>query len=336
MLRLLEKRGWKKAGSQTPLEFAAAVPAGELCSRLAADRTVSIGALRKSSGSNRADVFLAPHDPRFASLAKTAGAMNKKVWLLLGVLLAAAIVVLFIPPVQQVETYHRFADQRRIGGITNCFDVVSNLFFLIAGAIGIGFVLRDAVRGGHAFIDARERWPYLAFFIAIALTAFGSAYYHIQPNDGRLVWDRIPITMGFMSLLTAVVAERVNVKAGLRLLAPLLILGVGSVVYWSVTQAHGHGDLRPYGFVQFGSILAFLLLLELFPPRYTRGADFVISFGFYALAKLLEVGDRWVFTHGRIVSGHTLKHIFVAVSAYWIFRMLALRHQIPPATKPAR
>jgi transglutaminase-like putative cysteine protease len=30
MLRLLEKRGWKKAASQTPLEFASAVPAGEL------------------------------------------------------------------------------------------------------------------------------------------------------------------------------------------------------------------------------------------------------------------------------------------------------------------
>jgi hypothetical protein len=30
MLRLLEKRGWKKAASQTPLEFVAAIPAGQL------------------------------------------------------------------------------------------------------------------------------------------------------------------------------------------------------------------------------------------------------------------------------------------------------------------
>jgi predicted membrane channel-forming protein YqfA (hemolysin III family) len=254
--------------------------------------------------------------------------MNKKVWFLLGALLVAAILVLFIPPVPQAQTYHNFADRRTFVGIPNCFDVISNLFFLIAGAMGIAFVFRDIARGGHAFIDTRERWPYLAFFVAIALTAFGSAYYHLHPNDSRLVWDRIPITMGFMSLLAAVVAERVSVKAGLRLLAPLLILGVGTVVYWSVTQANGHGDLRPYGFVQFGSMLAFLLLLVLFPARYTRGAGFVISFGFYALAKLLEVGDRWVFAHGRIVSGHTLKHIFAAVSSYWIFRMLALRRPI--------
>lgn len=262
--------------------------------------------------------------------------MKKKVWTLLGVLLAAAIIVLFIPPVRQAETYHKFVDRQIILGIPNYYNVVSNLFFLLAGALGIGFVLRDIVRGGHAFIDSRERWPYLAFFAAIALAAIGSAYYHLQPNDGRLVWDRIPITMGFTSLLAAVIAERVSVKAGLRLLVPLQFLGVGSVVYWSATQSNGHGDLRPYGFVQFGSILAFLLLLALFPARYTRGADFVISFGFYALAKLLEAGDRWVFAHGRIVSGHTLKHVFAAVSAYWILQMLALRRPIAAANPPTR
>ncbi len=30
MLRLLEKRGWKKSPSQTPLEFASAIPAADL------------------------------------------------------------------------------------------------------------------------------------------------------------------------------------------------------------------------------------------------------------------------------------------------------------------
>jgi len=257
--------------------------------------------------------------------------LNWRTWILLGALLAMIAVALFIPPIPQAETYHRFVDRQTILGIPNYYNVVSNLFFLLTGAMGIGFVLRDIARGGDAFIDPRERWPYLAFFVAIALTAFGSAYYHLRPDDNRLIWDRIPIAMSLISVVAAIVAERVSVKAGLRLLAPLLILGAGSVVYWSVTQSSGHGDLRPYAFVQFGSMLAFLLLLLLYPPRYTRGADFFISFGFYALAKLFEVGDRWVFAHGRIVSGHTLKHVFAAVSAYWIFRMLALRHPIAPA-----
>jgi hypothetical protein len=30
MLRLLERRGWRKAPSQTPVEFAASLPAGEI------------------------------------------------------------------------------------------------------------------------------------------------------------------------------------------------------------------------------------------------------------------------------------------------------------------
>jgi hypothetical protein len=35
MLRLLEKRGWKKAPSQTPLEFASAIPAADIAAPVA-------------------------------------------------------------------------------------------------------------------------------------------------------------------------------------------------------------------------------------------------------------------------------------------------------------
>jgi hypothetical protein len=49
---------------------------------------------------------------------------------------------------------------------------------------------------GRLFLSTRERWPYLVFFARIALTAFGSAYYHLRPATGRLVWDRLPMTHG--------------------------------------------------------------------------------------------------------------------------------------------
>jgi hypothetical protein len=32
------------------------------------------------------------------------------------------------------------------------------------------------------------------FFVGITATAFGSAYYHLKPNDARLVWDRLPVS----------------------------------------------------------------------------------------------------------------------------------------------
>jgi hypothetical protein len=73
------------------------------------------------------------------------------------------------------------------------------------------------------------------------------------------------------------------------------------------------------------------LLIFLFPARYTRTYDLGVSLAFYALAKLLEAADRPVFAALKFVSGHTLKHLAAAVSAYWIVRMLRLRHAIQRA-----
>ena len=44
----------------------------------------------------------------------------------------------------------------------------------------------------------------------------------------------------------------------LRLLGPLLLAGLGSVVYWHWTELRGVGDLRPYAAVQFFPILTIL------------------------------------------------------------------------------
>jgi hypothetical protein len=136
------------------------------------------------------------------------------------------------------------------------------------------------------------------------------------------------MTLGFMSLLAATLNERVSVKTGSRALVPLLAFGVASVAYWSITQSDGHGDRRPYVLAQFGSLAVLLLLVALFPPRYTRGSDLIVSPGFYALAKTFEAADRPIFNLAGIVSGLTLKHIAAAVSAYWILRMLQLRPSV--------
>jgi len=68
-----------------------------------------------------------------------------------------------------------------------------------------------------------------------------------------------------------------------------------------------------------------LLLIALFPARYTRTLDFAVALAFYGLAKIFEVADRIVFSVGGLVSGHTIKHVFAALSAYWILRVLRLR-----------
>lgn len=256
---------------------------------------------------------------------------NWRSWVLAAVLITATVTVFLLPRIPQDPAYHNFSDQRELLGIPNCLNVISNAPFLLVGIWGM-FVV--AAGGGSRFIHSRERLPYFVFFIGVALTAFGSAYYHLQPANDRLVWDRLPMTIGFMALVAAVISERVSVKAGVALAAPLITVGIGSVLYWNVTETVGRGDLRPYALVQFGSLLAILLLIGLYPPKYTRGRDFVISLAIYGLAKMFEATDRQVFAFGGIVSGHTLKHLAAAVSAYWILRMLRMREPFQSAMQP--
>jgi hypothetical protein len=241
--------------------------------------------------------------------------------LLLAPAVVIAILALLLAPIPQPLTYHNFADHRAWLGIPNFGDVASNLPFAAVGLWGLIVLFTP---GKTKFLDPRERWLYFVMFSALILTAWGSAYYHLAPDNGRLVWDRIPIMIVFMALLAAVIAERVSVNTGLTLFPVLETVGVASVLYWRSSELRGQGDLRFYAAVQVYAILILLLAL-LLPPRYTRGSDFVVVVGFYALAKVLEEADRPVFAIGRLVSGHTLKHLAAAAAGYWVLRMLRRR-----------
>ena len=254
--------------------------------------------------------------------------MTWRHWLLIAAIAAAAAITFSLAPIPQSVAYHNFADQRALLGIPHCLDVLSNLAFLVVGVAGIILVLRPPPSNVASIRRSFETWAYLIFFLGVALTSFGSAYYHFDPGDDRLVWDRLPMTVAFLSLVAATLGERVSARLAAWLLAPLLAFGAWSVFYWRSTQAAGHGDLRPYALAQFGSLLVLILLLALFPARYTRGSDLLVSLAVYVLAKIFEVADRPIFALGHIVSGHTLKHLAAALSAYWILRMLRLRRVI--------
>jgi hypothetical protein len=137
------------------------------------------------------------------------------------------------------------------------------------------------------------------------------------------------MSLAFMSLFAAVLADRIDVKLGAGLLLPLVALGIGSVLYWHVTEQQGRGDLRLYYFVQFYPMLALPLLMLLLPPRYTRTSDLFIALGWYVLAKVCEhPGDAAIYALGHAVSGHTLKHLAAAAGAYWVLRMLQKRRGV--------
>jgi Ceramidase len=236
--------------------------------------------------------------------------------------------MLRLPPIPQSAAYHQFADQRHWLGIPNFANVISNLPFAIVGIWGI-LALRRKREPQLVFIDPRERRLYFGVFVGLVLTAFGSAYYHLSPNNAHLVWDRIPMTIVFGSLVAAVIAERIDVQAALKLFPFLIAFDAASVVQWYWNERHGHGDLRFYAAVQAYSALVLVIAL-LLPPRYTRSRDFAVIFGWYLLAKILESADRLIYIRGHIVSGHTLKHLAAAAAGYWALRMLRLRRPVGP------
>ena len=247
--------------------------------------------------------------------------------------IAVALATMVAPRIPQPQSYHNFADQRGWLGIPNFGDVASNLSFALGGTWGLLFLFRKSEQG--RFLDSRERWAYLLVFLGLLLTAFGSSYYHLAPYNARLVWDRLPMTLAFMGLVSAMISERVSVPAGFYLLPVLLLIGAGSVVLWWYSETRGAGDLRFYAAVQLYAVLILPVLL-LLPPRYTRSWDFAVVFGFYVLAKVFETADRQVFSLDRhTVSGHTLKHLAAGAAGFWIVMMLQKRQPIQAAaTRP--
>lgn len=235
---------------------------------------------------------------------------------------------LVCPAIPQALSYHAFADQRALLGCPHLLNVASNLPFCVVGVWGIFFMASDRSHRPGIFLLPAERWPYLVYFLGLLLTGIGSAYYHADPNNDTLVWDRAALTIAFMALFTAVLTERLGMGFDGWLLGALLALGVASVFYWHWTEQHGAGDLRFYYVVQFFPLLALPVLLLFFPARYTGTAELVAMLVCYLIAKVMELMDGQIYAQGGFVSGHTLKHLIGGLSAYFILHMLQRRRPI--------
>ena len=234
---------------------------------------------------------------------------NRPVLVLYGLMIVTLAGLLPFPPLLQNQSYHQFADQRNLFGIPNFWNVVSNFPFIAVGAAGLLRLRRDPTS--------------TMLFLGILLTGFGSSYYHWNPSDATLFWDRLPMTLCFAAILAAVVEERVDARAGKALLRPLLAIGIFSLLLWRWTD-----DLRLYAWAQFFPFLALVLILRLFPAKYTGAFYWVVAAALYAVAKLFELYDHEIFSAGSILSGHTLKHLAAAAAAFAVLRLFQIRRPI--------
>jgi hypothetical protein len=229
--------------------------------------------------------------------------------ILLMVPVAAAIAAWRTPILAQDAAYHAFADPRPLGPIPNGANVLSNLVFVVAGLAG----LRGALR--RAALPARPAW--LVTFVGIALVSLGSAWYHLAPGNGTLVWDRLPMTVGFMGLACAVLAIPFGERVARALLWPAVAVGISSVAWWHMT-----GDLRLYVWVQFTPLLLIAATLALCRMPRPHRAALLIALALYLIAKGFEAADRSIFAAtAGIVGGHALKHLSAGAACAALVRL---------------
>ncbi len=237
---------------------------------------------------------------------------------LVAIPLALLLRILANGTIAQDPTYHELADQRRVLGVPNLLDVVSNLPFLVVGAAGMLLCL-GALRPPRC-----ASW--LTFFAGTALVFFGSSYYHWAPSNATLVWDRLPMTIAFTAFFVALLSEHVGERLERYLLAPALGVGLASVLWWNYT-----GDLRLYYWVQAAPLVCLPFVMLMFRGMYTHRRYLLYGLALYVLAKLAEIWDLEIYalTSG-VLSGHTLKHLLAAGAIYVLYLMLRRRRALPP------
>ena len=222
-----------------------------------------------------------------------------------GALLLIFVVWAVLPAIPQDPGYHLFADQRPWLGIPHAANVLSNAFFVLAGLYGLA---RLTARARARFPAATEA-GLCCLALGLIFTGLGSAWYHLDPDDVTLAWDRLPMTLVFTGVLGVAIAQRVGQNVARVGLAILFELGVLSIAYWRMSA-----DLSLYLTLQFGGVAALLLLLLL----TRRGDDpfpwwWVIAW--YGLAKVAEAADQgiWQVTNG-FLAGHMVKHLLAAAA----------------------
>mgnify|MGYP001164657301 FL=1 len=226
-------------------------------------------------------------------------------------------------PIGQPADYHAFADHADFMGIAHASDVLSNLGFALIGLWGI---LKLWPQRHHPGILPGSI-GYAIFLVGLILTALGSSYYHLAPDNARLLWDRLPIALACAGLLAGAWAETTLPPGRVVFATTLLaVFSIASVFWWYFTELNGQGDLRPYLLLQILPIVLIPLWQAIHGTATEDRLWFGAAFLLYIFAKLAEVNDHALLAiTNMMISGHTLKHLLAAAAAAALVHRLIQR-----------
>ncbi len=227
-----------------------------------------------------------------------------------------------LPVIAQDPSYHNFSDQKILFGITNFYNVVSNIPFIIIGLIGLySLYIKQSLR-----ILEDIKYQYALLFIGLCLLGPASGYYHLNPNNSGLFLDRLVMSVTILSLFSIIIAEQISSKLSRYFFIPLIITGISCVSYWYQTELSEAGDLRLYIAVQFIPIILSLVILLIYPCRFNRHDGYWWMFVIYLIAKLCEFFDTEIYQLSQFwISGHTLKHLLAALAVWMLVRLFYQR-----------
>lgn len=243
-----------------------------------------------------------------------------KGFVLLAVFLITAIALYFLDPIAQDLAYHRFSDCRLYLGVPHFMDVMSNIPFLIVGFMGIRLARKAFKKETMAYFLMT-----FVLFVGVFFTGLGSAFYHYEPNNFTLIFDRLPMTLVFTAFFGSIIFDYVDKRVGAWSFYILFIVGVYSIFYWYYTEIIGEGDLRLYAFIQFFPVLAIPLILIFYKNTQLYTKKLLFVFASYTMAKLCEHFDDQIFDFLNFLSGHTIKHLFSGLAVYFIYQIYKQR-----------
>lgn len=222
-------------------------------------------------------------------------------------------------PIAQLPHYHEFADQATRLGIAHFGDVLSNCGFLLVALWGYSRLAPH--RADPALTNG---WGgYRLFLLGLLMTAAGSTFYHLAPDNARLVWDRLPIAIACGGLLAGVWGDT-HGRDSKSLAALLALAAVASVAWWHFSELAGHGDLRPYLLLEALPFLLIPLWQWLHATARSERRWFNLALALYAVAKWAELNDHEI---GAVIgiTGHTLKHLLATAACASIVGALQRR-----------